>query len=281
MKRVGGSAAILFFLSATAVVAQSRVEVGRAVTVDSPVLGRVVLVGGSAVIRTTVSGDVVSWGGRVELRPGASIGGDLVSFGGAVEGNTTAVRGKILTAGSLSNLYLAEVTKSPFVGGAIPFRTWAGLRVFVLAVWLLAAALILRFASSAICRTTLCLERETGVAALTGVLTVALLFLTAMAAVAALPPAVRVIIPVAVAALAAGLKIFGMAAIFLLLGQKILRDETPARRTAALTLGLIVAGAASLIPVVGPVLWSAGSVLAVGAAAYTRFGSPRWRVALA
>ena len=52
------------------------------------------------------------------------------------------------------------------------------------------------------------------------------------------------------------------------------------RLDAALALGLAVCGAASLVPVAGPIVWSAASILAVGAALSTRFGSPRFRVVL-
>jgi hypothetical protein len=72
-----------------------------------------------------------------------------------------------------------------------------------------------------------------------------------------------------------------MGALFLLLGQKLMRDVAPARRPAALAIGFVVLGGLSLLPVLGPILWSAASVVAVGLALLSRFGRPAIRVAIA
>ena len=70
-------------------------------------------------------------------------------------------------------------------------------------------------------------------------------------------------------------------ALFLLLGQKLLQSVAPGKRPAALAAGLAALGAGSLLPFVGSIVWSAASVVAVGIAFLSRFGSPRYRVALA
>ncbi|HEY3123641.1 MAG TPA: hypothetical protein VGK70_06225, partial [Thermoanaerobaculia bacterium] len=76
-------------------------------------------------------------------------------------------------------------------------------------------------------------------------------------------------------------KVFGMGALFLLLGQKLVRSVAPAKRPAALAAGLALLGAVSLLPFIGSVVWSAASVVAVGIAFLTRFGIPRYRVQIA
>jgi hypothetical protein len=71
-----------------------------------------------------------------------------------------------------------------------------------------------------------------------------------------------------------------MGALFLLVGQKVSASFSPARRPAALALGFAVLGGISLLPIAGAILWSAASVAAVGVALLSRFGVPRFRVAL-
>ena len=85
----------------------------------------------------------------------------------------------------------------------------------------------------------------------------------------------------AVAAFAIAAKIFGMASLFLLVGQRLLGSVAARRRPAALAAGFAALGGVSLVPLVGPVIWSAASVLAVGLALASRFGTPRYRLALA
>ena len=115
---------------------------------------------------------------------------------------------------------------------------------------------------------------------LAGALGVLSLLLATVAALALLPPALSVPIALLLGSLAVAAKVFGMGALFLLLGQKLVRSVAPAKRPAALAAGLALLGAVSLLPLVGSVVWSAASVVAVGIAFLTRFGTPRYRVAI-
>ena len=69
-----------------------------------------------------------------------------------------------------------------------------------------------------------------------------------------------------------------MAALFLLLGQKLVKSVAPSRRPAALAAGFAVLGGVSLLPFVGALVWSVASIVAVGVALVSRFGRPRYRV---
>src|SRR4029079_19407887 len=109
-------------------------SVRRTVVVSVPVSGRVTSVGGDVVVRAPVSGDVVVWGRDVTRDPGAAVGGDVVDFGGIVEGSVASVRGRILTPGSLSAIYLSEARRAPWQSSGIGWATFAGLRLFVLAL---------------------------------------------------------------------------------------------------------------------------------------------------
>jgi len=253
----------------------------RPLVVTSPVEGRVTSLGGSVEIRSRVGGDVIVWGADVRLGPGADVAGDVVDFGGSVLGPPEAVRGRILTPGSLSALYLSEAQHAPWQSAAGSWRTAAGLRLFILAVWAVVASLVLRFWSSPVARAAIVFEEQTAMAAAAGVLGVAFLFFAAIGSLTAIPASGRVVVAAAILAAALALKIFGMTALFLFVGERLRARFEPSRRPAALALGIALCGAASLVPVAGPILWSAASVLAVGSALYTRFGSPRFRVSIA
>ncbi|HYX22309.1 MAG TPA: hypothetical protein VFA98_15810, partial [Thermoanaerobaculia bacterium] len=105
-------------------------------------------------------------------------------------------------------------------------------------------------------------------------------FLAAGAALSLLPARVAIPIALASAALAVLAKVFGMAALFLLLGQRLVKSVAPARRPAALAAGFVVLGGVSLVPLVGALVWSIASIIAVGVALSSRFGTPRYRIAV-
>lgn len=276
---------LLFLLAACGTAsanADSLVTVGKPLTVAGAVRGRVVSVAGAVDLRAPVDGDVVAWGGSVRIEPGAAIGGNLIAFGAEVSGDRGAVRGRIVTPGSLAALYLAEAERGPL--RSVPRATLAttlGLRLLVLAIWALLSSAVLRLWAGPVARTATCFEENPAAAASSGVVGIAFLLLSAVTAFSAFPLFLRVPSAVVILAAAAALKVFGMTALFLLLGQKIGRRLLPRQRPAALALGLAAAGLVSLVPVAGPLVWSAASVFAVGAAVYTRFGAPRFRIAIA
>jgi hypothetical protein len=274
---------LLFGLIASAAASgQSVVTVGKPLAVVAPVQGRVVSVAGDVDLRAPVSGDVVAWGGAVRIAPGASIGGNLIAFGANVSGDRGVVAGRIVTPGSLASLYLAEAERGPFrAAPGAALATGLGLRLLMLAIWAVLSSAVLRLWAGPVARAAVCFEENAAAAATSGIVGIAFLLLSGVTAFSAFPAALRVPGAVLILAAAASLKIFGMTALFLFLGQRIARRISPRQRPAALAIGLIAAGLVSLIPVAGPLLWSAASIVAIGAAVYTRFGAPRFRIAVA
>ena len=217
----------------------------------------------------------------MRLSPGAAIGGSLIAFGAEVAGDRSCVAGRIVTPGSLAEVYLAEARRGPLhPASGRDAATSAGLRLLVLAIWALLSSAVLRLWAGPVARAAQCFEDSPAAAAAAGVAGVAFLFLSGVTALSAFPPVSRVASAAVILAAAAALKVFGMTALFLFLGQKIARRYAPRQRPAALALGLAGAGLVSLVPVAGPIVWSAASVFAVGAAVYTRFGASRFRVAV-
>lgn len=255
---------------------------GRDLDVSSPVSGNVVGVLSDVRIDAPVSGNVIVWGGTARFGPKGSVEGNLSVFGGDVvfpPGRPAPVRGAISTPGSLLRLYLEEMHRAPW-DGPVPPAAVRGVRLVTLSIWLLGSLVLLYFFGSPFARAAARAEEDWTGTLLAGALGVLTLFLAATAALALLPAALSLPIAIAFGAVAVAAKIFGMAALFLLLGQKILKNVSPARRPAALAAGFAALAAVSLLPVVGPLVWSAASVVAVGIAFLSRFGSPRVRVAI-
>jgi hypothetical protein len=277
------SALLLLSTAATAPLPPPAISsVGTDVTISQPA-GRVIVLLGDVSISAPVAGDVVVWGGDVRLEPGASVSGNLSVFFGEITtspaiGTSPPVRGVISSPGSLLRLYLAEIGRAPWE--ASPRAAW-GMRLIALSGWLAGSLLLLYLLGAPFARAALTAENNWTGTLLAGALGVLTLFLAAAASLALFPAALSVPIALALAALAVAAKVFGMGALFLLLGQKMLRDVGPARRPAALAVGFAVLGGVSLVPLLGPLLWSAASVVAVGTALLSRFGRPAIRVAIA
>lgn len=256
--------------------------VGSDVVVSTPVSGRIVAVLSNVRIDSRVSGDVIVWGGNVSFGPTGFVEGNVTVFGGgvaALEGRALPVTGRVSTPGTLLDLYLAEMRRAPWEDGS-PALAMRGLRLIALSAWLIGSLVLLYFFGSPFARAALCAESDWSGSLLAGALGVLTLFLSATVALALLPAALFVPVAVALAALAVAAKVFGMGALFLLVGQKLLKNVSPARRPAALATGFAVLAALSLLPLVGAVLWSVASVVAVGIAFLSRFGTPRYHVAV-
>lgn len=283
MKAVAAVAALLLGTSTASAASSGISTLGRDLVLKDPVPGRVVAVASDVSIEAPVAGDVVVWGGDVSFGASGSVAGDLVVFGGAIRGvpgRALPVAGRVSTPGTLLRLYLSEIERAPWEAGALSPVAW-GLRLLALAAWLAIAVALLYFFGSSLARAADRAESDWTGAFLAGSLGVLTIFLAAAATLALLPSPLAVPLTIFFAAAAVAAKVFGMGALFLLLGQKLLANVSPARRPAAVALGFAVLGGVSLLPVAGPILWSVASVAAVGVAFLSRFGAPRFRVSLA
>ena len=260
-------------------------SVGHDVVVSQAHPGRIVAVLSDVRIAARVSGDVIVWGGHVSFAPGGSVAGDLLVFGGSIDAppdRAIPVEGRVSTPGSLLRLYLSEMRRAPWEGPGAATASGSvlsGLRLLALAAWLTVALVLLYLFASPLARAALSAEQDWSSSLLAGALGVLTLFLAAGAALSLLPSSVAIPIALLSAAIAVVAKIFGMVAIFLLLGQKLVRSVAPARRPLALAAGFAVLAGVSLVPFVGALVWSVASIVAVGVALVSRFGTPRFKVA--
>jgi hypothetical protein len=254
----------------------------RDIEIRRPVAGRVVAVLSDVRIAAPVSGDVIVWGGRVTFERAGSVAGNLSVFGGGISapaGMPLPVNGIVSTPGTLLRLYLDETHQPPWQEGGHGLLS-RGLRLIALSAWLAVSLALLFFFASPFARAAASADGDWPRTLLAGALGVLTLLLAAVSALALLPSPLSVPIAILFAGVAIAAKVFGMGALFLLLGQKLLQSVAPGKRPAALAAGLAALGAVSLLPFVGSVVWSAASVVAVGIAILSRFGAPRYRVAL-
>ncbi|MGA9347392.1 MAG: polymer-forming cytoskeletal protein [Anaerolineae bacterium] len=246
---------------------------------DSLVHGNVVVMGGSARVAGEVNGDIVTFGGNVEVRTTAVVDGDLVTIGGNVEREEGAVvRGSeveglefrgfprfwtVPTRLNLTNRwpniwssFIFDVFKSIFVALAL-----AALGLLVVLFWPKQTQVV----SQTILTAPL---PSGGVGLLTAVVAVALMVLLAITI--CLSPVAFLL---GVATLAGG--IFGWIAVGLLVGQKLLEAFKVKGITTmiAVVVGILLISLLGAIPCIGTITAIIVGCLGLGAVVLTRFGT--------
>ncbi|MBV9148417.1 MAG: hypothetical protein JO024_01025 [Candidatus Eremiobacteraeota bacterium] len=203
---------------------------GENVTVDRDQVidGDLTVVGGDALIEGTVDGDVNDYGGHIEMLPGATVTGEHNEFGGPYVGALAPWA----AAGTTSIMHEDVRLLRSLAYGAI-----------ILLVFLIFPVRV----KVALDR----LERHPGLSA--GVGTAALLAVIPVGVLLLVSIVGIPLIPLEIAAVFAGIFI-GQAALGMLVGRRLfelVRPHTTPSPLAALVLGLIVIGAAQVVPFVG------------------------------
>ncbi|MFI5197613.1 MAG: hypothetical protein ACHQJD_03250 [Thermoanaerobaculia bacterium] len=226
--------------------------------------------------------DLILLGADATIRRGARIEGDVLSVGGslAFEENpggpsssatasaiSSQVGGRIRTITALEAAVLTELKTSPVLERSLSPLVLS-FRLFLLFAWLavslgllfLAPRTVLRAADEAPGRIAF-LAALGATAVLTGV------FLAAFA-LSVLPARLALVFGVALLAALAAAKIFGLAALFVVLGRRATRGAARGDLLfgdpSALTIGLVILGLLSLVPVAGPLLWGLASLAGIG-----------------
>ena len=277
------------------------VLLGRQFFLEGELDGSLVLVGGG---HATVSGrirrDLILLGSDATVQRGARIDGDVLSVGGslafeesppAASSDPTSSRaplhpqvgGRVRTVSALEAAVATELQTSP----AASLAEWPFLLSFRLALlfaWLIVAFGLLLAAPRALGAAAAGVPGRgafLGVFGATAVLTAG--FAGALA-LSLFPSRLALAAGAALLAVLVAAKAWGLAAVFLALGRRLNaaapRGSALFGDPAAAALGLLALGAASLVPLAGPLLWGAASLVGIGvsfAAAASR--SPR--VALA
>jgi hypothetical protein len=226
--------------------------------------------GGSLVIKGHVRNDAVAFGGNVQLGPHAVVGGDAVAFGGSVERESGAkVHGQTLSFGGKSGgLGFAEKKARPVEkhrGSSIFWLLVQFAVYFALGfVFIMFAPMPMKQLESEIRRDPL----RCGLTGLLGALAIAGLAILLTIIVIGIPFTLVLLIVTAV-----GIAM-GFSALASELGTRlpVLRASRKTQ-AAVLALGIVVLLIIQLIPVLGPLVLTAASFIALGATIRTRFGT--------
>ncbi len=256
------------------------VMMGGAVTIDGEARRDVVVLGGQLTVNGTAR-DVVNIAGSMRLGPDAHIRGDVVSVGGSLSRSPGAeVDGEVVNVG------ISGFDAAPWLSdwggwsmgrwwGLTPFRVAARTTQFI--YWILLAVLTVALVGDRVSSASRSIEHEPIRLAAIGL--VGFFALTLLTCLFFVLSFLLIGIPFLIAALLGWwlAYIFGMVAVFQLLGQKLL---VVLGKTDAAQLGLVLAGGATLgvlhyFPFVGSLIWTVAAFLGLGAVFATRFGTNR------
>jgi hypothetical protein len=253
--------------------------------------GDAVAVGGSVDVQGYVTGQVVAVGGSVWLREGSRVDGDIVAVGGSVHREGDAVVHGNVTQVSLFPWQLPSLLEWTFPNGpaSVPAKL---IRDFLL--WGVLGLLLALLFPKRLQVMARALPLYPGWVAAHGVVSAVMtpavvLLAVALASVVCVVLAITIIgivlIPAVALALVClllgvvGLLLFGLGGLWLSVGQAITAHFWPHEKAIVPTVlvGVIVTAVASVIPVIGVLVYITLLVFAYGLAIMTGLGaSPGW-----
>jgi hypothetical protein len=266
-----------------AVRAGDVVVLGREILLEGELGGSAVLVGGArAIVSGRIRRDLILLGSDATIKRGAVIDGDVLAVGGSLtfeeppsglssdsasQRSTTQVRGRVRTITALEAAVLSELRTSPLLERSLSPLVLS-FRLFLLLVWLAVSLGLLFLAPRTVLRAA---DEAPGriafLAALGATAVLTAVFLAAFA-LSILPARLALVFGVALLAALAAAKIFGLAALFVVLGRRATRGAARGDLLfgdpSALTIGLVILGLLSLVPVAGPLLWGLASLAGIG-----------------
>lgn len=251
------------------------VAMGKDVIVAGEALSDVAALEGSVDITGRVAGDVVVLGGDARLGPEAWVGGDVFVLGGTIQAAPGAHTAGRMVSYPTASSAMVTLVEGPSFGLGFTSPLVLGTKLALLAAW--AALLLVLFAASGrqLLETADGVRREPFRSFATGLTGILALVLTALFFSAFTGGLVGVPLLALVVLLALLLKLWGMVAVFYALGDWLARRllRRPRMRPLnAATIGLLVLGIVKFLPYVGIWVWTAATLIGIGAALSTKFG---------
>jgi hypothetical protein len=253
---------------------QQVVAIGRDLEVRGKAESGVAAIGGSIRIFGHVEGDVIAMGGDCELLSGAHVGGDVFVLGGNLKTEEgVKIAGRSVSYPTVSSAWLT-LMEGPALGLSGTSQVVIGAKLALLAAWLALTLILLATSGRQILSTSEQIRMEPARDFVVGITGVVALFMTALffsafaAAVVGLPLLVLVIL------LLLMLKLWGMVAVFQVVGDwlttKVLKRRVQPLNCAL--IGLLILGGIKLVPWIGTWVWTIASLIGVGASLVTKFG---------
>ncbi|HXT19799.1 MAG TPA: polymer-forming cytoskeletal protein [Thermoanaerobaculia bacterium] len=250
------------------------VALGRDLVVEGEALSDVVAVDGTVTIPGRIGGDVIVLGGDVRLLAGARVDGDVFVLGGDVSSASGAtIAGRTVAYPSVSRAWLT-LLEGPSLGLSSASPLVVGAKLALLCGWLVLLLLLFATAGREVLATSESVVADpfrNFLVGLTAVLSLVLsaLFLTSLAATVLGVPLLFLAVFVGLL-----LKLWGMVAVFHALGEWVSRRLLRGKLLplSAATVGLLLLGAAKLLPWIGVWTWTVATLIGVGAALSTKLG---------
>lgn len=251
------------------------VALGRDLVVEGVARSDAVAVGGSILVRGRVEGDVIALDGDVRLvGPAASVRGDVFVLGGDLHAESDAsIGGRVTTYPTAGSAWMS-LLEGPALGFPGSPIVVIGAKLALLGGWLLVTILLLLFGGRGLIATAAVMANEPLRDLAVGLASVFALGMTALFLVSLAPGIAGLPLLVVLVLAALALKLWGVAAAFYALGDWLARRLLHRRPQAMqLTLlGFAVLGALKLVPYLGVWVWSAVSLLGIGATLRFMFG---------
>jgi hypothetical protein len=274
------------------------VLLGRQFFLEGELDGSLVLVGGGrAVVSGRIRRDLILLVSDATIQRGARIDGDVLSVGGSLTfeetppavssdlssaGGHPQVRGRIRSVSALEAAVATELQTSP----AASLAQWPFLlsfRLSLLLAWLAVSLFLLLVAPRALGAAASSVPGRGAFLGAVGATVVLTATFAAALALSLFPSRFALAACAALLLLLLVAKICGLAAVFLAVGRRL---NAGARRRsvrfgdpAAVATGLLALGALSLVPVAGPLLWGAASLVGIGTSLAATLDAPRLALA--
>ncbi len=253
---------------------QPIVAVGRGIEVDGEALSGVTALNGSVTVTGVVRGDVTVVGGDLVLAPTATIEGDALVLGGRLlAAGGARLQGRAVAYPTVSRAWLT-LLEGPSLGMGATSPLVLGAKLGLVAAWLALTLLLFASAGRPLVRTSEEVRLEPLRCFAAGLVGLATIVLTALFLSTFLPTLLGVPLLVLVALFALVLKFWGMVATFHSFGRfcaaRIARRRVVQLHAAV--LGLCILGLIKLVPLAGVWVWTAATLIGMGATLRSKFG---------
>lgn len=261
-------------LESGSIARQPIVAVGRGVEVDGEARAGVTALNGTVRVSGLVHGDVTVLGGDLILASTAVIEGDALVLGGRlVAAGGSRLSGRAVAYPTVSRAWLT-LLEGPSLGMGATSPLVLGAKLGLIAAWLALTLLLFASAGRPLVRTSEEVQQEPLRCFAAGLVGLATIVLSTLFLSAFLPTLLAVPLLVLVALLALALKLWGMVAIFHSFGR-FCASRLARRRVVQLhaaVLGLSLLGLIKLVPMAGVWVWTAATLIGVGATLRSKFG---------
>ncbi|MDH3745212.1 MAG: hypothetical protein OES47_08940 [Acidobacteriota bacterium] len=253
---------------------QQLVALGRDLQVSGEALAGAASINGSTHVSGSVGGDLIVLGGDVTLTGDARVDGDVFVLGGAIyAGPGSVIAGRSVSYPSIHSAWLV-LLEGPALGLSSFSGPVVAAKLALVAAWLAWVLILFVVSGTEVLVTSGGAASEPFRNFLVGLGAVFSLFLTALFLSAFAATVIGLPLLFLVIFIAVLLKLWGMVGVFHACGAWVARLLGKRRWVAFnhAVLGVVVLGLLKLAPWIGTWLWTAASLIGVGAALTTRFG---------